>query len=352
MARTSTLTAYIVTRLVLALPMLIILLTVVFVVLRALPGDPVQALYGGRAPQEVVERARAQLGLDQPLYIQYLAYLDGILLEPFRRLARLEAPIPDLGESLVHTGQTVWQRVMAALPATIELTVYGMALAILIGVVTGLVSGSRRDTPTDVTLRMYGIVAYVIPIFWLGLMLQLVFAIWLGWLPPVGRMSGDFPAHVTGLYTVDSLIEGDLAKFWDALSHLILPSLALGIVLSGVFTRIVRVNMLQTMQSDFVEAARARGIVERLVIYRHAFKNAMIPVVTVMGLQFALLFSGAVLTESVFSWPGMGRRLLVAVTERDFPVIQGAIVVFAGLVVVASLIIDILSALIDPRIKY
>lgn len=352
MGRTSSLSGYVVTRLLLSLPMLIILLTLVFVVLRVIPGDPVSALYGGRAPQEVVDRARAELGLDQPLYVQYADYMRGILVEPLLRLARLEAPTPDLGLSFRYTGQTVWSRVIAVLPGTIELTIYGMLVAIVVGILTGVVSGSKRDSPVDVGLRMYGIVAYVIPIFWLGLMLQLVFAVWLGWLPPNGRMSGAFPAHVTGLYTLDSLIEGDLAKFWDAVSHLILPSLALGIVISGLFTRVVRVNMLQTMQSDFVEAARARGIAERLVVYKHAFKNAMIPVVTVMGLQFALLFSGAVLTERVFNWPGMGTRLLVAITERDFPVIQGAIIVYAILVVAASLIIDILNAFIDPRIKY
>lgn len=352
MGRTSSLSAYIVTRLLLAIPMLLILLTVVFLILRALPGDPVAALYGGRAPEEVVQRARELLGLDRPLFVQYLDYMYGIVVVPFVNLIHLQPPVPDLGESLKFTGQTVWSRLIAVLPATIELTMYAMVVAVVVGVVTGAVAGSRRDTPTDVGLRMYGIVAAVIPIFWLGLMLQLVFAVWLGWLPPNGRMTGDFPVHVTGLYTIDSLIEGDLAKFWDAASHLILPSVALGLVIGALFTRIVRVNMLQTMRADYVEAARSRGVKERFVVYRHAFKNAMVPVVTVMGLQIALLFGGAVLTERVFNWPGMGTRLLVAVTERDFPVIQGAIIVFAILIVVASLLVDLVNAAVDPRIKY
>ncbi|MCJ2519682.1 MAG: ABC transporter permease [Candidatus Thermoplasmatota archaeon] len=352
MGRTSSLSAYIVTRLILSLPMLIILLTVVFLVLRVLPGDPISAIYGGRAPLEVVERARAQLGLDKPLIVQYFDFMRAILVEPFARLLHLQAPTPDLGYSLKYTGQTVWSRVITVLPGTIELTIFGMLVAIMIGTVTGMVAGSRRDTPVDVGLRMYGIVAYVIPIFWLGLMLQLVFALWLGWLPPNGRMSGEFPKFRTGLYTIDSLLEGDLTKFLDAVSHLILPALALGIVISGLFTRIIRVNMLTTMRSDFVEAARARGIKERVVIYKHAFKNAMIPVITVMGLQFALLFSGAVLTEKTFNWPGMGTRLLTAITERDFPVVQGAIIVYAIMVVIASLAIDIINAFVDPRIKY
>ncbi|MFQ5907874.1 MAG: ABC transporter permease [Thermoplasmata archaeon] len=352
MGRTSSLSAYIVTRLLLAIPMLLILLTVVFIILRALPGDPVSALYGGRAPEEVVERARAQLGLDRPLIIQYFDYMYGIVIVPFANLLQLQPPTPDLGESLKFTGQTVWSRIVAVLPATIELTMYAMAVAVLVGVVTGAVAGSRRDTPTDVSLRMYGIIVAVIPIFWLGLMLQLVFAVWLGWLPPNGRMTGEFPVHVTGLYTIDSLIEGNLAKFWDAVSHLILPSIALGLVIGALFTRIVRVNMLQTMRADYVEAARSRGVTERRVVFRHAFKNAMVPVVTVMGLQIALLFGGAVLTERVFNWPGMGTRLLVAVTERDFPVVQGAIIVFALLIVIASLLVDLVNAAVDPRIKY
>lgn len=352
MGRTSSLSAYLLTRLVLSIPMLIILLTVVFVVLRVIPGDPISAIYGGRAPPDVVERARAQLGLDRPLIVQYFDYMGSVLITPFIKLIHLEPPIPDLGFSLKYSGQTVWSRVIAVLPGTIELTLYGMIIAILIGISTGVVAGSRRDTPVDVGLRMYGIIAYVIPIFWLGLMLQLVFAVWLGWLPPNGRMTGEFPIRATGLYTIDSLLEGDLAKFQDAVVHLILPASALGIVISGLFTRIIRVNMLQTMQSDFVEAARARGIRERFVVYKHAFKNAMIPVITVMGLQFALLFSGAVLTERTFNWPGMGTRLLVAITERDFPVVQGAIIVYAILVVIASLAIDILNAFVDPRIKY
>jgi peptide/nickel transport system permease protein len=352
MGRTSSLSAYILTRLVLSIPMLIILLTVVFIVLRIIPGDPIAAIYGGRAPQDVVERARAQLGLDKPLIVQYFDYMRGILIDPLIKLVHLQPPTPNLGYSLKYTGQPVWSRVISVLPGTIELTIYGMLVAILIGTVTGIIAGSHRDTPVDVGLRMYGIVAYVIPIFWLGLMLQLVFAIWLGWLPPNGRMSGEFPEFRTGLYTVDSLLEGDLAKFYDAVSHLILPSFALGVVISGLFTRIIRVNMLQTMQSDFVEAARARGVRERVVVFKHAFKNAMIPVITVMGLQFALLFSGAVLTEKTFNWPGMGTRLLTAITERDFPVVQGAIIVYAILVVIASLVIDIINAFVDPRIKY
>ncbi len=336
----SSLRIYILTRLLLALPMLLILLTVVFVVLRAIPGDPISALYGGRAPPDVVEEAKRQLGLDQPLVVQYFTYLSRILRG-------------DLGESIKYSGQSVSFRILSVFPATLELIIFGMGFAILVGIVGGMIAGAKRDTPTDIGLRLYGIVVYVIPIFWLGLMLQLVFSIWLGWLPPNTRFGGlYFPRRVTGLYTIDSLLEGDIDKFVDAVRHLILPVITLGLVISGVFVRMVRVNMLQTMMSDYVEAARARGVKERAVVYKHAFKNALVPVVTVMGLQFAILFAGAVLTETTFSWPGMGSRLLSAIEERDFPVVQGIIVFYALLIVIASLVIDIVNAFIDPRIRY
>lgn len=323
-----------------SLPMLLILLTVVFIILRAIPGDPITALYGGRAPPEVIEEAKRQLGLDDPIIVQYFNYLSST----FRG---------DFGESIKYSGQSVSFRILSVFPATLELTMFGMGFAILVGILTGMVAGSKRDTPLDMGLRLYGIIIYVIPIFWLGLMLQLVFSIWLGWLPPNTRFGGlYFPRHVTGLYTIDSLLEGDLNKFLDAVSHLVLPVITLGLVISGVFTRMVRVNMLQTMLSDYVEAARARGVKERIVVYKHAFKNALVPVVTVMGLQFAILFAGAVLTETTFSWPGMGSRLLSAIEERDFPVVQGIIVFYAVLIVLASLVIDIVNAFIDPRIRY
>ncbi len=340
MRGSSSLRAYIIARLLLSLPMLLILLTVVFIVLRAIPGDPITALYGGRAPPDVVEEAKRQLGLDRPIVVQYFDYLARIFTG-------------DLGESLKYSGQSVSYRIFSVFPATLELTLFGMGFAILVGIVTGTIAGAKRDTPTDMGLRLYGIIIYVIPIFWLGLMLQLVFSIWLGWVPPNTRFSGlHFPNPVTGLYTIDSLLEGDFGKFLDAVSHLILPVITLGLVISGVFTRMVRVNMLQTMTSDYVEAARSRGVKERRVIYKHAFKNALVPVVTVMGLQFAILFAGAVLTETTFSWPGMGTRLLSAIEERDFPVVQGIIVFYALLIVLASLIIDLVNAFIDPRIRY
>jgi len=179
-----------------------------------------------------------------------------------------------------------------------------------------------------------------------------VFGVWLQWLPPHSRWSGtDFPPRVTGMYTVDSLLAGNLGAYWKAMSHLILPSLTLGIVLSGFFTKTVRANLLRTINADYSEAARARGIHERRVVYRHAFKNALVPVVTILGLQFAILFAGAVLTETTFSWDGMGVLLLQSINSKDYMMIQGVIVFYATIIVIISLIIDVAGALIDPRIR-
>jgi len=342
MARGHSLLAYTVTRILLALPMLLILLTAVFVILRILPGDPVLALWGGRTPPaSVVEEARRTLGLDQPPWVQYWTYLSNILT------GQLGTSIGEL-----YRGQPVWYQISLRLPATIEIAIGSMLVASVVGIVTGVVAGSKRDTWIDVALRIWGTVIWVIPIFWLGVIFQMVFGVWLRWLPPHGRWSGvDFPRTVTGLYTVDSLLEGNLDHFWKAVAHLVLPCLTLGLVLSGFFTKTVRANMLRTIEADYSEAARARGVPERRVVYRHAFRNALVPVVTVLGLQFAILFAGAVLTEQTFSIQGIGKLLLESITSKDMTMIQGVVVVYAAIIVLISLVIDILGATIDPRIR-
>ena len=329
-------------RAALALPMLLILLTAVFFILRVLPGDPVLALWGGREPPpEVIEEARRQLGLDKPPWVQYWDYMTRV----FRG---------DLGLSIgeFYHGRPVWGEIANRLPATVELAIGSMIVASIIGVLTGAVGGARRDTMTDVAVRLYGTVIFVLPIFWLGVVFQIVFSIGLGWLPPHGRWQGsDFPRTVTGMYAVDSLVEGNLAHFSTAVQHLILPCLTLGLVLSGFFTKTVRANMLRTMTADYTEAARACGVPERKVVTRHAFKNALVPVITVLGLQFAILFAGAVLTEKTFSIEGIGLLLLESVVSKDMTMIQGIVVVYATIIVVISLAIDILGASVDPRIR-
>ncbi|HEY7587893.1 MAG TPA: ABC transporter permease [Thermoplasmata archaeon] len=342
MARGHSLLAYAVTRILLAVPMLFILLTALFLILRILPGDPVLALWGGRTPPaSVVEEARRALGTDQPWPVQYWTYMSHILT------GQLGTSIGEL-----YRGQPVWTQISLRLPATIEIAIGSMLVATVAGVLTGVVAGAKRDTWVDVLIRLWGTIIWVIPIFWLGVVFQLIFGVWLRWLPPHGRWSGtDFPRAVTGMYTIDSLLEGNLDHFWKAVAHLILPCLTLGLVLSGFFTKTVRANLIRTIQADYTEAARARGLPERKVVYRHAFRNALVPVVTVLGLQFAILFAGAVLTEQTFSIEGIGRLLLQSITSKDMTMIQGVVVVYAVIIVGISLVIDILGALIDPRIR-
>ncbi len=251
--------------------------------------------------------------------------------------------------SQIYQSQPVLQVILQKLPATIELAIGAMLVATLIGVGTGVIAGARRDKAPDVIVRLYGSIIWVIPVFWLGLMLQLVFAVGLHWFPPNLRYEPDPvffppPIHITGLFTLDSLLEGRLDKFAISLAHLALPCLTLGLVLSGFFTRTVRANLLRTIGSDYVEAARARGIRERYIIYRYAFRNALI--------QFAILFAGAVLTEKTFSWDGMGTLLLTSIDSRDYPMIQGTVIVYAIIIVVISVVIDVINGLIDPRVRY
>src|SRR3989449_7872883 len=263
----------------LAIPMLLILLTAVFIVLRILPGDPILALWGGHTPPEpAIDAARQQLGVDQPIPVQYVTYLRNIFTGNFGL---------SIGET--YRGQSVWTQISTRFPATLEIAIGGMAVASLVGIPLGVLGGSNRDKPIDLAVRMFGTIIWVIPIFWLGLILQLVFGVWLRWLPPHGRWTGtDFPVRVTGLYTVDSLLEGNFGHLAKAVAHLVLPSLTLGLVLSGFFTKTVRANMMRTITADYTDAARARGIPRRLIVYRHAFKNALVPVVTLLGLQFAI----------------------------------------------------------------
>jgi len=334
--------AYAVTRIALAIPMLLILLTAIFVILRILPGDPVLALWGGNQPgPDVIADARARLGLDKPIHVQYWDYMTSVLRG-------------DLGVSIgfQYRGSPVWTEIGERLPATLELTIASMVVAVFAGVTPGVIAGSRRDSKLDVAIRIYSTIIYAIPIFWLGLVFQIVFAVWLGWLPANGRWTGsDVPTARTGMFTVDALLEGSFDHFGKAVRHLVLPALTLGLVLGGFFTKTVRASMLQTVGADFSDAARARGIPEWRVVYYHAFRNALPPVVTVLGLQFAILFAGAVLTERTFSIDGIGNLLLTAITSKDMTVIQGVIVVYATIIVTISLVIDIVGAMIDPRVR-
>lgn len=332
---------YVATRIVLTIPMIFILLTIVFVVLRVMPGDPVSAFLGAHAPPAVIAAKQKELGLDRPIFLQYLSYL--------AQIGRFR-----LGNSMVLQ-QTVWSTIRDKLPATVELTIFGMMWALLIGVPLGTFAARNRRSAPDFGIRLFGNVVYCIPVYWMGLMLQLVFGVWMHLLPVAGRTSARTIVSTfqhTGFYVLDTIISGNLPALGDVLIHLLLPSITLGVVLSGVFIRLTRANMLDTLRSDFILAAHARGVPDHAVTYRHGLRNAFVPILTMLGLQFAILLSGAILTETTFSWPGMGRLLVERIYLRDYPVVQGIIVIFALMVSAISLIVDLVYAFIDPRVKY
>ena len=341
MSRSKALAYYVTTRLLLAPLQILTIVTIVFLLLRATPGDPVDAILGSRAPESAKEELRTQLGLDLPLWLQYFNYLGKLL-------------ILDMGESTSSRGQKVWEIIWQYFPATAELAIFGIIVALIVGIGVGMISASRPGTALDLGGRLFGTITYALPMFWAGMILQLIFAVWLGWFPLGTRFPATMgsPEGLTGLYTIDSLLSGNFGQFFTAIQYLILPSCTLGLLISGIFERIVRVNLKQTMQSDYVEAARARGIQERRILFNHALRNALIPVITVLGLTFASLLGGAVLTEVTFSWPGLANRLFQGISERDYPTVQGIMIFFGTIVVGASILIDILNAYVDPRIRY
>jgi len=342
-----TLRSYVIGRVLLTIPMILLLLTLVFVIVRILPGDPVLVHFEKQATPAMIEEMRRQLGLNKPLEQQYVDYLLGLLHG-------------DLGRSMADFS-SVSQQIFTAFPATLELSIYSMTIAVLLGVFLGARASRSYNSVEDHSIRIFGIASYAIPVFFLGMVFQLIFAIDLHLFPTGGRVSlGMIPLGLsiggfhlsTGLYTVDSLLEGNLAKFLGAFHYLFLPSLTLGIVLSGIFVRLTRSNMIETLRLDFVTAARARGLSERAVLYGYALRNAFLPILTMMGLQFAALLAGAILTETTFSWPGLGRYLVDRIAFRDYTAIQGAIVFFGLLVALVSLVVDILYAYFDPRIRF
>lgn len=337
----TSLRAYVLTRLALAIPTVLILLTLVFLLMRVAPGDPIQAALGGRVSPEELETRRAAAGLDKPILEQYFEYLG-------------DAFTLNLGTT-INDDRKVTSIITENGTATLELTLAAFAVALFVGIGIGLAAGRFRDTPIDYGGRLFGIVVYAAPVFFTGFLAQLLFSHELGWLPSSGRVDPivEFELDkVTHFYLIDTLIHGDWDAFWDVVQHLILPAVTLGLLVSGVLIRLVRVNLLQTMKGDYVEAARARGISERRVVINHAFRNAMVPVVTVAGLQFAILLGGAVLTEQTFNWPGIGAELVRYLNERDYIAVQGIITIFALAVVLVSLVIDLINAFVDPRVRY
>jgi peptide/nickel transport system permease protein len=310
--------------------------------MRVLPGDPVRSALGPRGTAEQAEHMRQALGLDRPLLVQYGIFLKDIITLNF-------------GNSMVGGHRPIIDEMSERFPATLELIVPASILALAIGVIGGAVAASRRKAAADYSLRVYSVVIYSLPIFWFGLMLQLLFGIQLKLLPVAGRIDPIIRTTlqpVTNLYVIDSLISGNWPALWSAVQHLILPTVTLGLILSGVFVRMTRINVIETLQADYIAAARARGIRERVVVYGHALKNAMIPIITLIGLQVAILLAGAVLTETIFNWPGMGGYLVQRISARDYTAVQSVIAMFALLVALISLAVDLIYSLLDPRVRY
>jgi peptide/nickel transport system permease protein len=335
----SSLRAYIIGRVLLTIPMLWVLVTVIFLILRVMPGDPCLAMLREAATKDQMEACQHGLGIDRPLLVQYGEYLGNLAHG-------------DLGVSMTRRRAVVLE-IADRFPATIELALCAMLVTVVVGVATGAYAAHKRKTVRDYGLRVFSIVIYSMPIFWFGLILQLIFGLKLGLMPTYGRTGTELaPQFVTGLYVLDSILTLNWPALVSSVQHLILPSLTLGLVLSGIFTRLTRANMLDVLRQDFITSGRARGIPEASLVYGHALKNAFIPVLTLMGLQFAILLAGAILTETTFSWPGMGRLLVERIYDRDFATVQGIVTLFAALVAFISLLVDVSYAYIDPRIRY
>lgn len=338
--------SYIIARIILTIPTIMLLLTFVFLIIRVLPGDPASLHFEKNVDPATLLAMKRELGLDKPLVTQYFDYLFGLTRGDFGKSMQDYSPVS--------------QQIFSAFPATLELAISSTIIMVVLGVLLGVTAARSYNTAEDHSIRVFGIASYAIPVFFLGMVLIMIFAIDLHWLPAGGRMyPGISPAglliggkrYPTGLFVLDSILEGDVNKLYLSIRYLVLPSLALGLVLCGIFIRLTRSNMLETLQLDFVTAARARGLKERTVVYGYALRNAFLPILTMMGLQFAALLAGAILTETTFSWPGLGRYLVDRISFRDYSAIQGVVVFFGLLVTAVSLVVDILYAYLDPRIR-
>ncbi|RDE16296.1 MAG: ABC transporter permease [Candidatus Thorarchaeota archaeon] len=322
--------------------MIMLLVTLVFIILRIVPGDPASLHFEKHVDPVVLAAFRHEFGLDLPIWEQYVNYLASLF--------RL-----DLGVSMGSSRTPIVYAIVTRFPATLELAIYSMLFAVLFGIALGIKSSKKYGSATDTSIRLFGIITYAIPVFFLGSVLQIIFAVWLHWVPSGGRFENAFlayqPPTITGLYTIDSLLTGNLFAFVVSLKCLILPSVTLGTVLCGIFVRLTRTNMLETLRMDFVVAAEARGLPENVVTMSYAFKNAFLPILTMIGLQFAALLAGAVLTETTFNWQGLGTFLVDSINSRDYTAVQGIVVFFGVLVTLVSLVVDLFYAYLDPRIR-
>ena len=321
------------------IPVLLGVSIVVFFMVRAIPGDPAQIMLGQQATQEQVQQIRENMGLDKPIFVQY-----GLFLKDALR--------GDLGDSIV-TGRPVTTELLTRLPATLELTAFAMLIAILVGIPVGVISAVRQYSLLDKSTSVLALTGISMPIFWLAMILVVIFGVNLELLPFPGRLDPTTGiTAITGLVLVDSLLTLNFAGFWDGLLHLIMPALALATIPMAVIMRMTRSSMLEVMNEDYVRTARAKGVVPWRVVFKHALRNAMLPTITVIGLQVGLLMGGAIITETIFSWPGIGLYAYQSVSSRDYASIQGVVLYGALLFVLINLLVDVLYAVLDPRVRY
>ncbi|MFZ5992362.1 MAG: ABC transporter permease [Deinococcota bacterium] len=331
--------AYTGRRLLGLIPVLLGISLLVFLFLHLIPGDPAVVLLGERANPEQVESLRERLGLNQPLPTQYVLFLRDLLSG-------------DLGTSIFNL-LPIRDQLANRWPATFELTLSAMLIAVILGIPLGILAAVRKNSLWDNASTIFSLIGVSMPVFWLGLLLIYLFAVNLHWLPPSGRISiegGNAFQAISGFFLLDALLQR--RAMGDVLSHLILPALTLGTIPLAILMRITRSAMLEVLSQDYVRTARAKGLAERVVIFRHALKNALLPVVTIVGLQFGTLLGGAILTETIFSWPGIGLWLYEGILNRDYPVVQGGVVFVALIFVIVNLLVDLSYALLDPRIQY
>ena len=354
---------YIIRRLFLSIPVVLGILIVTFALVRMIPGDPCKAMLGEKATKEVCDRFTKEHGLDKSIPVQFAVYMGKILQGDFGNSIRYSRPITVI--------------LVERLPMTLELGSLALALSIIVGIPAGIISAVKRNSVIDVVTMVGANMGVSMPVYWLGLMLAYVFALWLKdtpfWLPPSGRLAAgveavpfytawgwDLPAesirfHIveffSNMYVLNSIITQDWVVFRDAITHLILPSVALSTIPTAIIARMTRSSMLDVLRQDYIRTARAKGLIERWVILKHALRNAMLPIATIIGLELGILFGGAVLTESIFSLAGVGRMLFEAITARDFPIVQAFTVVIAVAYVLVNLLVDISYVFIDPRIR-
>lgn len=330
---------YIVKRFLYLIPALISLTILVFLILHLTPGDPAMAMLGERASKETIEKVRKDLGLDKPLYLQYIIFLKKLLKG-------------DLGNS-IKSDRPVLTEFMERFPATVELAIVSMIFAIIFGIAAGVISATYRYSLFDYFTMSISVAGLSIPVFWFGLILIYFFAVKLQILPVSGRLSYEYYINnVTGLYLIDSLIAKDYEAFFDALKHIVMPSFVLASIPVSIIARITRSSMINVLMEEYIKTAYAKGCSTVRVVVIHALKNAMIPVITVIGLMLGSLFAGAILTETTFSWPGIGKWIVNAVYQRDFPVIQGATIIIAIVFISLNLVVDIIYTFLNPRITF